>query len=124
MADGLKYEHLGTLFYGSREYVNRSGGSNAGLVDALYRDILHRAPDEAGRRYWIGLLDSGRARPDDVANAFYRSIESRRDRARAAIRRVLGTEPGASQVERSAERLLTVDDLALSAELALDLDLD
>lgn len=124
MAGGLKYEHLGTLFYGSQEYRNRSGGTSAGLVDALYRDILHRAPDDAGRRYWIELLDGGRANPDDVANAFYRSIESRRDRARAAHLRVLGADPGASQVERSAERLLVVDDLTLSAELALDLDLD
>jgi hypothetical protein len=124
MAGGLKYEHLGTLFYGSQEYVRRSGGTNPGFVDALYRDILGRAPDASGRRYWIELLDGGRAKPDDVANAFYRSIESRRDRARAAHIRVLGADPGASRVERSAERLLTVDDLTLSAELALDLDLD
>lgn len=118
MADGLKYEHLGTLFYGSTEYVNRSGGTNETFVRSLYRNILGRDPDPEGLAYWLGLLETGRATPADVANAFYRSIESRRDRARAAHVRVLGTEPGSSQIERNAERLLLVDDLALSAELA------
>ncbi|MEM9561206.1 MAG: DUF4214 domain-containing protein [Actinomycetota bacterium] len=124
LADGLKYEHLGTLFFGAAEYVNRSGGTNASFVDALYRDILGREPDADGRRYWLDQLAAGRANPDDVANAFYRSIESRRDRARSMHRLVLGGEPGASLVERLAERLATVDDLELAAELAVDLDLD
>lgn len=124
MAAGLKYEHLGTLFYGSAEYVNRSGGTNASFVDALYQDILGRAADADGRSYWIDQLASGRARPDDVANAFYRSIESRRDRARSMHLAVLGTEAGASLSQRLAERLLTIDDLTLAAELAVDLDLE
>ncbi|MEL6982002.1 MAG: DUF4214 domain-containing protein, partial [Actinomycetota bacterium] len=104
--------------------VNRSGGTNASFVDALYQDILGRQPDADGRSYWIDQLGSGRARPDDVANAFYRSIESRRDRARSMHVAVLGTEAGASLTQRLADRLLTIDDLTLAAELAVDLDLE
>ena len=124
LAGGLKYEHLGTLFYGSDEYVNRSGGTDGAFVDALYRDLLGRRADPDGRGYWLDQLATGRAQPDDVANAFYRSIESRRDRARAMHLTVLGTEPGASLVQRLADRLATIDDLALAAELAVDLDLE
>lgn len=124
MAGGLAYLHLGTLFYGSTEYVNRAGGTNGDFVDALYANILGRAADDGGRRYWVTLLDGGRARPSDVAHAFYVSIESRRDRARDMHRVVHGTDPGASLAERLAERLLMIDDLTLAAELAVDLDLE
>lgn len=118
MADGLKYEHLGTLFYGSPEYVRRAGGSNGAFVASLYVNILGRQPDAEGHAYWIDLLDSGQATSADVANAFYRSVESRRDRASGLHRRVITAEPTSEQVEVGAERLLTVDDLTLAAELA------
>lgn len=118
MAQGLKYEHLGTLFYGSTEYVNRSGGTNHGFVTSLYLNILGRQPDLQGLGYWVGLLNTGAAAPADVANAFYRSVESRRDRAESLHRRVISSEPSAQQTEEGAERLLTVDDLRFAAELA------
>ena len=118
MAQGLKYEHLGTLFYGSPEYVQRSGGNDQAFVTSLYVSILGRQPDAGGLAYWLGLLDSGAVTPADVANAFYRSVESRRDRARGLHHRVIGTEPTSQQVEIGAERLHVVDDLTLAAELA------
>lgn len=117
MADGLKYEHLGTLFYGSPEYFRRAGGTNEVFVTSLYLNILGRQPDTDGLQYWLGLLEDGRATPADVANAFFRSLESRRDRARGMYQRVIQTEPDNVQVEQNAERLLTIDDLALAAEL-------
>lgn len=121
MAAGLKYEHLGTLFYGSPEYVMRSGSTDAAFVDALYRDLLGRPADAAGRDYWLGQLASGLATPADVANAFYVSIESRRDRSNAVHLRVLGAAPSATRTEENAARLLQVDDLKLAAELATEL---
>ncbi|MEM7323122.1 MAG: SpoIID/LytB domain-containing protein [Actinomycetota bacterium] len=121
MADGLKYEHLGTLFYGSPEYVMQSGNTNETFVDALYGDLLGRQADSSGRAYWLGLLADGRATPADVANAFYVSIESRRDRAQAVHNRVLGAAPSAARAEEHAARLLQVDDLTLAAELATEL---
>ena len=124
MARGLKYEHLGTLFYGSPEYVTRSGGTNDSFVTALYRSILRREPDPAGRAYWLGLLDGGRAAPADVANAFHRSVESRRSRSAAIHRRVFLVDPAPDQLASSADRLLVVDDVALAAELATALGAD
>ena len=124
MAGGLKYEQLGTLFYGSDEYFDRAGGTDGTFVDTLYRNILGREADGPGRRYWVDLLATDRANPDDVANAFYVSIESRRDRARSMHRLILGSGPGASLTDRLADRLLVVDDLTLAAELAVDLDLE
>jgi hypothetical protein len=35
------------------------GTANANFVDQLYRDILHRAPDEAGLAFWTSRLDNG-----------------------------------------------------------------
>ncbi len=118
MADGLKYEHLGTLFYGSPEYFRRAGGTNEAFVTSLYLNILGRQPDSEGLQYWLGLLEGGRATPADVANAFFRSLESRRDRARGMYQRVIQSDPDSVEVEQNAERLLTIDDLALAAELA------
>jgi SpoIID/LytB domain protein len=118
MADGLKYEHMGTLFYGSPEYVKRAGNTNDAFVTSLYLNILGRQPDDDGKAYWVGLLDASQAAPADVANAFYRSVESRRDRARALHLRVMDAEPSTAAVETYAERLLLIDDLAVAAELA------
>ncbi|MEM7273232.1 MAG: SpoIID/LytB domain-containing protein [Actinomycetota bacterium] len=121
MASGLKYEHLGTLFYGSAEYVLRSGATDAAFVDTLYRDVLGREADAGGRQYWLRQLADGLATPPDVANSFFVSIESRRDRADAMYLRVLGTAAGPDLVDRHAARLLEVDDLTLAAELATEL---
>ncbi|MGI9596436.1 MAG: SpoIID/LytB domain-containing protein [Acidimicrobiales bacterium] len=121
MSGGLKYENLGTLFYGSPEYVKRSGDTNQSFVASLYRNILGRDPDPDGNAYWLGLLDGGQAAPADVANAFYRSVESRRDRSHSVYRRVMDGEPSADAVAAGADRLLAVDDLTLAAELAVTL---
>lgn len=115
---GLGYESMGTLFLGSPEYVRRAGGGNAAFVDALYRDVLGRRADKAGRDYWTGLLDSGRAAPVDVASAFFRGRESRRDRAGSLHARVIGTRPAGTRLDELADRLLAVDDFVLAAELA------
>ena len=45
-------------FLASAEYSQRNGGT-AGLVGALYRDVLGRTPDDAGRAYWQSALGQG-----------------------------------------------------------------
>lgn len=50
------------------------GTANANFVDQLYRDILHRAPDEAGLAYWTSRLDSGDDR-GEIADAIRDSDE-------------------------------------------------
>ena len=118
MTEGFTYEQIGTLFYGSPEYVRRTGNTNERFVQSLYVNILGRQPDPGGNAYWVALLDDGLATPADVANGFYRSVESRRDRARSLYQLVLEQPPAHSDVEVYAERLRTVGDLRLAAELA------
>ena len=44
-------------FAGSPEYQARYGDLEFGLfLDQLYRDVLGRAPDEAGNAYWLARL--------------------------------------------------------------------
>ncbi len=122
MADGLRYEHLGTLFFGSPEYYRRAGGTDQTFVTSLYRNILDRQPDAGGMQYWLSQLGNDRATSADVANAFFRSVESRRNRSREMYQRVILGQPNSAEVERYADRLLTIDDLALAAELAASPD--
>jgi hypothetical protein len=116
MARGLKLGKLGVYFYGSAEYYAR-GGTNQQFVIALYRDILGRTPDPGGQQYWTALLDNRRANLDDVAAGFYISLESRRQRAYALHQRLLGPVASPAVGDALANRLLSVDDLALAAEI-------
>lgn len=118
MKDGFAYEQVGVHFYGSDEYFTRMQRSEDRFVVSLYRNILGREPDAEGRRYWNETLaqDAGNV---VVAESFYRSVESRRDRSRRLYERVLDQNPNAEQVEALASRLLEIDDLALAAEIAV-----
>ena len=116
--NGLKVQHLGVLFFGSREFYLRSGGTDTSFVTALYQGILGRAPDQGGLSYWVGLLGSGRARFDDVAAGFYQSLESRRARAVVLHQLTRGVAPSDAGREALAARLLQVDDLVVAAEIA------
>ena len=118
IADGLKLDSAGVLFYGSEEYYRRSGGTDALFVTSLYQEILHRSPDAEGQQYWESRLADGSARFDDVAAGFYSSLESRRSRATALHQRLLGSAPGPTERDASADRLLRVDDVVLASEIA------
>jgi peptidoglycan hydrolase-like amidase len=124
MTSGLRYESVGSLFYGSLEYYRRSGGNDETFIASLYRDLLGREPDDGGRRYWLDRLATGQATTLQVAHSFYRSVESRRARARAVYLRVHDAEPDAARLAYGTDRLATVDDLTLAIELAVDIDLE
>ena len=115
---GVKLDVVGVQFYGSQEYYQRAGGSDADFVSSLYRNILGRAPDAPGQQYWEARLADGSARLDDVAAGFYSSLESRRSRAGALHMRLLGPVPSGEVRDALAGRLQTVDDLGLAAEIA------
>ena len=66
---------LEALLLGSAEYFNNHGGSNGGLVDALYQDLLHRPADQAGAEAWTRALSQGSSR-DAVALAILLSPEA------------------------------------------------
>ena len=95
-----------------------SAGSTEAYVTGLYNALLGRPPDPDGLAYWVGVLQTGRATPPDVANGFYASIESRRDRARVLHRQILGSEPDAEANEWWAEQLLVSGDVGVAARMA------
>ncbi|MEM7323121.1 MAG: DUF4214 domain-containing protein [Actinomycetota bacterium] len=121
VAAGLNLQDLGTYFYGSQEYAGAAGSTEAYVV-GLYRALLGREPDNEGLTYWTDLLDSGSAAPPDVANGFYASVESRRDRAAALYQRILGTPPADEVRDYWADKLLAVGDAGVAAELAATSD--
>lgn len=114
---GLSLRDLAVSFYGSEEYVLRSGSTEA-FVERLYQAILDRSGDPTGTDYWVGLLRTGRARPLDVAGGLYQSIESRSKRVADQYQLVLGRSPDPGGHAYWAERLLRFDDVLLAAELA------
>ncbi|MDH3680486.1 MAG: SpoIID/LytB domain-containing protein, partial [Acidimicrobiia bacterium] len=118
LRNGVKLESVGVLFYGSQEYYDSAGGTDAAFVSALYRDILGREPDPGGQAYWEGMLARGAARLDDVASGFYSSLESRRARAMALHLRLRGVAAGDEARDALAGRLVDVDDLVVAAEIA------
>lgn len=58
----------------SAEYGTRAGGTDAGWVTALYRDVLGRAATPAEVTTWTGRLTGGMSRPT-VADRFLVSTE-------------------------------------------------
>ena len=48
---------------------------NGELLDHLYHNILDRAPDEAGRDWWMHQLESGEKKQAEVIDAFAQSNE-------------------------------------------------
>ncbi len=56
-ARGLDIAHA---FSVSEEFRNRYGRlDNAGFLDRIYRNVLGRAPDQAGFDYWMGKMNAG-----------------------------------------------------------------
>lgn len=114
---GLPLESVGVEFYRSQEYFARSGGTDQGWIQALYRDLLGRAADGGGVSYWVGQLGAGQPRSAVSAN-FYRSNESRRDRAGSLHEDVLGSRLADPGLQQWADRLAFVGDVRLAADLA------
>jgi len=62
----------------SSEFRERYGDlSNDGYVDLVYQNVLNRPPDEAGRAFWVGELDSGRRTRGEMMAGFTESSEYR-----------------------------------------------
>ena len=66
---------LADAFTASAEFRAQYGGlADRQFADALYRNTLDRAPDQAGLDFWTGRLGAGVARAD-VVLAFSESRE-------------------------------------------------
>lgn len=58
----VSLHELATIFTQSQEFKDLYGANagNAALVLALYRNVLHREPDQQGYRFWLSALDEQR----------------------------------------------------------------
>lgn len=118
IARGVRVESVGVQFYGSPEYYNQTGATNAAFVEQLYIDLLGRDADPGGRDHWVSMLDEGILTTADVAGGFYASVESRRDRVVGLYQRILGREPDADGLVYWTDQLLGTDDVRLASLLA------
>jgi hypothetical protein len=71
MDKGTALRDVAAAFVASKEFAALTGGDSIGnqaFAGALYRNVLHRAPDQAGLDYWVGVLDGGASRGDVLAS--------------------------------------------------------
>ncbi len=65
----LNLSQLSLQFVVSPEFTNRYGALNNGqFVDLVYNNILGRAPDVAGRNFWLNRLNTDLSRADMMVN--------------------------------------------------------
>lgn len=79
MDDGLSLEQVSAGFVGSEEFRQLYGAtpSNAELVDRLYRNVLHRAPEQGGFDFWVSVLDRKASTRAQVLTGFSESDENK-----------------------------------------------
>ena len=75
---GVGLSTVAQAFVDSAEFKSLYGNApgNASLVDALYQNVLHRAPDQVGHDFWTGVLDRHAATAADVLLQFSESAEN------------------------------------------------
>jgi Ca2+-binding RTX toxin-like protein len=63
---GAKVVEIANGFVNSAEFVSLYGANATDeiFVKALYNNVLHRDPDDAGRAYWVNALHSGGTRSE------------------------------------------------------------
>ena len=66
---GFSLNDAATNFIGSAEFIGLYGASptNNQFTQLLYRNVLHRDPDQGGYDFWNGALNSGFARSQVLA---------------------------------------------------------
>jgi hypothetical protein len=75
---GQTLASVASAFIGSAEFqaLYQGANTNVGFVDKLYQNILHRAPDAAGRSFWIASLDKELISKAEVLEQFSESAEN------------------------------------------------
>jgi autotransporter-associated beta strand protein len=81
------------LIASSPEYFTLNGGTNAGFVQALYRDILNRSASATEVAFWLTPLQGSAANRLAVALALLTSQEALTDAVDDNYREVLGRRP-------------------------------
>lgn len=75
---GAQLSEVAQGFMQSLEFKNMYGAtpSSGELVQNLYQNVLHRAPDASGLQYWTGILDKHHATSAQVLAFFAESPEN------------------------------------------------
>lgn len=80
--------------------VARPGGTGAvnadSLIDAAYKAVLGRAPDQAGADYWKQQLGSGAVNSNNLADAISRAGAANSESINTAYQNILGRAPDAA----------------------------
>ncbi|WP_426573512.1 fibronectin type III domain-containing protein [Aquihabitans sp. McL0605] len=98
---GTTLLQISASFAASNEFKHTYGSlSSGGFVDLVYRNVLGRAPDAAGRKYWVGRLANGTSR----AQLMIDFSESREYRGSSAAA-VTVVEIFAGMVDRSPTKV-------------------
>lgn len=76
---GLTIGQAADFFVASAEFKTLYGSAptSTQIVDELYANVLHRAPDDAGFAYWKPIIESTPAALSQVVVAFSESAENR-----------------------------------------------
>ena len=100
---GARLKELAQGFLHSREFAVRFGGADSPVdayVSQLYRNLLHRDGDDAGKAFWREQLASGRADRADVLVGFSESAENKAGTAEAVAAGVWVMDRNAPGVAR------------------------
>jgi hypothetical protein len=88
-------------FIASAEFQQHYGGlDDAGFATALYRNVLHRAPDALGLESWTRTLDGTAASRSRALVGFAESVENRANTASAVSNGLWSADPKAASVAR------------------------
>lgn len=113
---GTPVTALDIALYGSSGEVSRAGSTGA-YVDRLYRDLLGRSPDAAGRIYWLTQLDLHLRTPAQVAAALIDTAEHRAKWVDQLYRQYLGRPGDAGGIKHWAPSLASGSELPLTVTL-------
>lgn len=116
LASGTQAD-LASVLMGSDEYWNAAGATASGWVQAVYLDVLGRAPDAAGLGYWTGHIEAGTTTRRGLANALWQSQEHRDARVKAAYFDVLGRVADSGGLRYWSAKLASWDDARLVESL-------
>jgi hypothetical protein len=78
MDSGTSLQDVSSAFLLSNEFKTLYGANpiNGEFVNRLYSNVLHRAPDQGGYDYWVGLLDNHQIIARDTLINFSESNEN------------------------------------------------
>jgi hypothetical protein len=79
MDKGISQRDVAASFVASKEFADLYGANptNLAYITKLYNNVLHRAPEQKGLDYWVGIMDSGAATRSEVLAFFSEGAENK-----------------------------------------------